>query len=89
MLKTLMLSALVATMPFAALAQVDTKAPAAKLCITELSKKFGVPKSDIAIYDMLQSEAATVVFMTVGSKSGAWKCFITPQGKFDGIEDAE
>jgi hypothetical protein len=35
------------------------------------------------------SEAATVVFMSVGSKSGAWKCFVTPQGKFDGIEEVE
>jgi hypothetical protein len=38
---------------------------------------------------MTVSEAATVVFMSVGGESGAWKCFVTSQGKFDGIEEVE
>lgn len=78
------------TLPFAAQAQtLNTNSPAAKLCVKKVSKQMKVAQSDVAIYDILESEAATVVFVTVGSKSGAWKCFVTPQGKFDGIEVAE
>jgi hypothetical protein len=88
-MKQILAAALVATLPLAVQAQIDESSPAAKLCVKEMAKNKGVAKSDVDIYDMKVAEAATVVFMTVGTKSGAWKCFVTPQGKFDGIEEVE
>lgn len=88
-MKKILAAALVAIVPIAVQAQIDEGSPAAKLCVKEIAKDKGVERSDVDIYDMKVSEAATVVFMTVGSKSGAWKCFVTPQGNFDGIEEVE
>lgn len=89
MMKYIALTA-AAMLPFAASAQtIDQNAPAAKLCVQIMAQNMAVPKTEVAIYDMLQSEAGTVVFMTVGSKTGAWKCFVTPDGEFDGLDDAE
>jgi hypothetical protein len=88
-MKQILAAALVATLPLAVQAQIDESSSAAKLCVKEMAKDKGVARSDVDIYDMKVSEAATVVFMSVGSKSGAWKCFVTPQGKFDGIEEVE
>jgi hypothetical protein len=88
-MKHILTAALIVTLPLAAQAEIDRSAPAAKLCINEMAKDKGVPTSDVDIYDMKVSDAATVVFMSVGSLSGAWKCFVTPQGKFDGIEEVE
>ncbi|WP_201096687.1 hypothetical protein [Thiocystis minor] len=88
-LAIVLLTALPLAAPFPAQARIDKASPAAKLCVTKMAQETGEPKSEVAIYDMMSSEAATVVFMTVGSKSGAWKCFVTPQGKFDGLERVE
>lgn len=85
----LLAAVLVATLPLAVQAQIDESSYAAKLCVKEMAKDQGVARSDVEIDDMKVSEAATVVFMSVGSRSGSWKCFVTPQGKFDGIEEVE
>jgi hypothetical protein len=88
-MKQIFAAALVVTFPLAVQAQIDESSPAAKLCVKQIATDKGVARSDLDIYDIKVSEAATVVFMTVGSKSGAWKCFVTPQGNFDGIEEVE
>ncbi|GHC54125.1 hypothetical protein GCM10007315_16170 [Gemmobacter tilapiae] len=58
---------------------------AAHACRAAIAKQTGRPTSDVAVFDVAESEAGVGVMATVAGADAAWACQSSPDGRVAGV----
>jgi hypothetical protein len=63
----------------------DFTSPAAVACRSAIASEVGVPVSDVAVFDVADSEAGVGVQATVAGADAPWSCLADAGGRVQGI----
>jgi hypothetical protein len=55
-------------------------------CKNAIAKQANISPRDVAVFDVSESEAATVVMATIAGATAPWKCFSDRNGRVSGVE---
>lgn len=58
---------------------------AANACRTAIANQAGRPVSDVAVFDVAESEAGVGVMATVAGADAPWTCQASPDGRVAGV----
>lgn len=59
----------------------DLSSVAAQACRAAIARETGRPMSDVAVYDVAESEAGVGVMATVAGAAAPWACQSSPDGR--------
>lgn len=63
----------------------DFTSPAAVACRAAIAAEVGVPASDVAVFDVAESEAGVGVQATVAGAEAPWSCLADADGRVQGV----
>jgi hypothetical protein len=63
----------------------DLNSVAANACRTAIANATNRPVSDVAVFDVAESEAGVGVLATVAGADAPWSCQSSPQGQVAGV----
>lgn len=87
-LSAAVLSACVETadpMPAPTMTGGNLNSVAATACRAAIARQTGRPVSDVAVFDVAESEAGVGVMATVAGADAPWSCQSSPDGKVAGV----
>jgi hypothetical protein len=72
-------------MPMPAVTGGNLSSVAANACRSAIAKQTGRPTSDVAVFDVAESEAGVGVMATVAGADAPWACQSSPDGRVAGV----
>lgn len=57
----------------------------ARACRTAIAKKMGRPASDVAVFDVAESQAGITVEATVAGAEAPWRCYTDRSGRVSNV----
>lgn len=72
-------------MPILAMTGGNLNSVAANACRTAIAAQTGRPASDVAVFDVAESEAGVGVMATVAGAEAPWACQSSPDGRVAGV----
>lgn len=71
--------------PMPAVTGGNLNSVAANACRTAIARQTGRPVSDVAVFDVAESEAGVGVMATVAGADAPWACQSSPDGRVAGV----
>jgi hypothetical protein len=72
-------------MPMPAVTGGNLTSVAANACRSAIARQTGQPVSDVAVFDVAESEAGVGVMATVAGAEAPWACQSSPDGRVAGV----
>jgi hypothetical protein len=72
-------------MPMPAVTGGNLTSVAANACRSAIARQTGRPVSDVAVFDVAESEAGVGVMATVAGAEAPWACQSSPDGRVAGV----
>jgi hypothetical protein len=72
-------------MPMPAVTGGNLTSVAANACRSAIARQTGRPTSDVAVFDVAESEAGVGVMATVAGAEAPWACQSSPDGRVAGV----
>ena len=72
-------------MPMPAVTGGNLTSVAANACRSAIARQTGRPVSDVAVFDVAESEAGVGVMATVAGAEAPWACQSSPEGRVAGV----
>jgi hypothetical protein len=72
-------------MPMPAMTGGNLNSVAANACRSAIANQTGRPISDVAVFDVAESEAGVGVMATVAGADAPWACQSSPDGRVAGV----